>query len=391
MQAVARANRVHEGKNNGLIIDYCGILKNLRKALATFAGHQGGSLIDGDTLQPEVDPVKPEEELLADLVEAVALVRGFLEERRFRLEEIIERTGFARNRAISDAKEVVNESDESRKRFEIMAREVFKKFKACLTVKGVNDYRRQYDAINIIYTSLQADREKADITDIIRELHAVVDEAIEPQTEETPEPELYDISRIDFERLRKEFERSHTKNTIVQNLKDVIEKRLHRMIQQNPLRTTNFQSHYEEIIAAYNQEKDRATIEKTFADLLQFVNALDKESTRALREGLDEETLALFDLLMKPDLSGEDIERLKQVASELLAKLKAEKLRADNWWEKQATRDAVKVEIRDFLWNEETGLPVECYSDQEVDAKAERVYLHIFNVYTSPSSSAFVH
>jgi len=94
---------------------------------------------------------------------------------------------------------------------------------------------------------------------------------------------------------------------------------------------------------------------------------------------------------MKPDLPKQDIERLRQVASELLAKLEAEKLRADNWWEKQATRDAVKVEIRDFLWNEETGLPVECYSDQEVDAKAGQVYLHIFNVYTSPSSSAFVH
>ncbi len=38
MQAIARANRVHEGKNNGLIVDYCGILKQLRKALATFAG-----------------------------------------------------------------------------------------------------------------------------------------------------------------------------------------------------------------------------------------------------------------------------------------------------------------------------------------------------------------
>jgi type I site-specific restriction-modification system R (restriction) subunit len=128
-----------------------------------------------------------------------------------------------------------------------------------------------------------------------------------------------------------------------------------------------------------------------FEELLKFVASLDRESTRALREGLDEETLALFDLLLKPDLSKKEIERLKQVATELLAKLKAEKLRADNWWEKQATRDAVKVEIHDFLWNEETGLPVECYSDQEVDAKVEQVYLHIFNVYTSPSSSAFVH
>ena len=34
MQAIARADRVNEGKNNGLIVDYCGILKSLRQALA---------------------------------------------------------------------------------------------------------------------------------------------------------------------------------------------------------------------------------------------------------------------------------------------------------------------------------------------------------------------
>jgi type I restriction enzyme R subunit len=317
MQAIARANRVHEGKNNGLVVDYCGIVKNLRKALATFAGHQGGSLIDGETPQPEIDPVKPEEELLADLVEAIAFVRSFLEEGGCRLEDIIEKRSFARNRAIIDAKEAVNENDESRKRFEILARQVFKKFRACLTIKGVNDYRRQYDAINIVYASLQADREKADITAIIRELHAVVEGAVEPKTAETgPESSVtYDISRIDFERLRKEFERSPTKNTTVQNLKEAVEKRLHRMVQQNPLRT-NFQQHYEEIIAAYNWEKDRVTIEKMFEELLKFVASLDRESTRALREGLDEEILALFDLLLKPDLSKQDIERLKQVAGE---------------------------------------------------------------------------
>jgi type I restriction enzyme, R subunit len=58
MQAIARANRVNEGKNNGLIVDYCGILKSLRQALATFAG-SGGGVNDG-----EADPVRPEEELL---------------------------------------------------------------------------------------------------------------------------------------------------------------------------------------------------------------------------------------------------------------------------------------------------------------------------------------
>jgi type I restriction enzyme R subunit len=70
MQAIARANRVHGGKNNGLIVDYCGILKNLRQALATFAGRtdsgHGGEGGDGTW-----DPAMPEEELMAELQEAI--------------------------------------------------------------------------------------------------------------------------------------------------------------------------------------------------------------------------------------------------------------------------------------------------------------------------------
>ena len=124
------------------------------------------------------------------------------------------------------AKEAANENDETRKRFEVMCREVFKKFKACINIKGVNAHRAEYDAINIVYKSLQKDRDKADITDIIRQLHQVVDEAIETKpaaarAEDRQQP--FDISKIDFDRLRKEFERSKAKRTTVQNLKQAIE------------------------------------------------------------------------------------------------------------------------------------------------------------------------
>jgi len=256
MQAIARANRVHEGKNNGLVVDYGGILKNLRKALATFGGHAGDQVIDGTEPQPEVDPVKPEEELLGDLEEARCLVQGFLEGQGFRLEAITEKAGFERNKAIVEAKEAINENDETRKRFEILAREFFKKFKACITMKGVNEYRGTYDAVNIVYKSLQKDRDEADITEIIRDLHAIVDEAIDIQPEDGEERQPYDISKIDFDRLRSEFENRHVGlNTAVQTIKDAVEIRLARMMQDNPLRT-DFQQHYESIIADYNSEKD---------------------------------------------------------------------------------------------------------------------------------------
>jgi len=129
-----------------------------------------------------------------------------------------------------------------------MCREVFIKFKACLTISGVNDYRDQYSAINIIYKSLQKDRDQADISDIIKQLHEVIDESITVTQDRVKEPsQPYDISKINFDRLRKEFEHAKTKNTTVQSLKTVIEKKLQRLVQQNPLRT-DFQEHYENII-----------------------------------------------------------------------------------------------------------------------------------------------
>ena len=73
---------------------------------------------------------------------------------------------------------------------------------------------------------------------------------------------------LTFDLLRREFERLPNKQTAVHNLKDAIEKRLARMLAQNPLRT-NFQKRYEEIVAEYNGEKDRVTIETTFEALMR--------------------------------------------------------------------------------------------------------------------------
>ena len=382
MQAIARANRVNENKNNGLIVDYCGVLVHLRQALATFAGTQP----DGDSTP--TDPAKPEEELLSDLAEAIALVRNFLDKRNAPLDDIIEKTGFQRNAAIVACKEAVNENDETRKRFEVMCREVFKKYKACVNVPNVNTYRKDRDAIDIVYKSLQQDRNQADISEIIMELQRVVDAAIEPRLSnvaENPHPEPdedrrpYDISQIDFERLKREFARIRGKNTTVQNLRQAVEQKLQRLMQQNPLRT-DFQHHYEAIVAAYNREKDQITIERTFEALLKLVQELDKEETRAVREGLDEESLAIFDLLKKPNLNAGEIAQIKKVAVSLLKKLKVSKLRVHQWGEKEATRDAVRTSIYDFLFSDKTGLPHK-YTEKDIKTKTEDVFRHIYRAY----------
>ncbi len=156
-------------------------------------------------------------------------------------------------------------------------------------------------------------------------------------------------------------------------------------MRQNPLRT-DFQQHYEAIVSEYNREKDRVTIERTFEDLLTLVQGMDEEENRAVREGLDEESLAIFDLLKKGELNAADIKRIKNVAVRLLETLKAEKLRIDQWRDKESTRDAVRVAIQNFLWSDQTGLPVASYTEDDVQARSNDVFQHVFRVYpTVPS------
>ena len=388
MQAIARANRVSEGKNNGLVVDYCGILKNLRKALATFAGtsDEGRNGDGGDK-----DPTHPPEELLTDLAESIEMIKTFLSDQGFELSQILKSDGFTRNKAIMEAKEAINVDDRTRKQYEVMARAVFKKFKACINFRpDINTYRDDRDAINIIYKSLQKDRQAADISTIMMQLQRMVDEHINVVTVEgAEEPEPYDISKIDFDRLRREFERIQNKNTAVQSLKEAIEKRLVSMLKENPLRT-DFQEHYERLVREYNKEKDRLTIEKTFEALLNIVKDLDDESHRAVEEGLDEESLAIYDLLKKDDLNKREIERVKKVVVSLLDKVKDEIKKIDNWRDKESTRDTIRTNIHHYLYDESTGLPIDSYEDNEIEQISKQVYRHIYRSYPQVPSPIYM-
>ncbi len=147
------------------------------------------------------------------------------------------------------------------------------------------------------------------------------------------------------------------------------------MLLQNPMRT-DFQKHYEEIVADYNSEKDRVTIERTFEALLKIVEDLDEEEQRAVKEGLDEESLALFDLLLKPDLSKQDIARIKKVAEGLNETLQTEISKVQVFYAKQSTRDDVKIRIKDYLWDDKTGLP-ESFNPDEIEEKTDAVFAHV--------------
>lgn len=380
MQTIARANRVNEGKNNGLIIDYIGVLKNLRQALAKYGSGMGD---DGG----EKPPAGTDEDLLNSLKKSIKLTKKHLKESGFNLNELIKANGFKKIALIKDAEEALYATEEIKKKFEILARDVQSKYKSCLFMEGINELIPECDAIKAIYNKIQDNKRETDISHVILELHNVVDEAI--KTENISEgglvpSKLFDISNIDFNRLKEEFKGSKRKNTVLHNMKEQIEQKLEKMIKQNPMRM-DFYKKYKELIEEYNYEKDRAVIEATFEALLKFVNDLSKEEKRAAKEGLEEEDLALFDLLEKPDLDKKDRDKLKEVSNDLLNKLKTLIDDIDNWREKRESQAKVKVVIYDYLINY---LP-EAYDFDEIDKKRDIVYNHFFENYATSTNNTY--
>lgn len=157
------------------------------------------------------------------------------------------------------------------------------------------------------------------------EINKIISDYVEIQ--HTPmmvreEPRRFDISAIDFDLLRKEFAKVHKKNLVMKDLEEVIQQKLDKMLFSNPNRI-NYYERYQQIITDYNSEQDRANIEKTFMDLMDLANQMNQEEQRYAREGFtSDEELSLYDMLFRDDLSKNDIKKLKEVASDLLQRLK---------------------------------------------------------------------
>ncbi len=258
-----------------------------------------------------------------------------------------------------------------------MARQVFIRFKALLMEPSAFAYAERHDNIEAIYKKLEERRDTADVTEVLKELHRIVNEAIRAAApgDDHAERLTVDLSQIDFAKLRDEFaSKVRRKHAALQDIRDVVEKKLAQMLAHNPMRMDYYKK-YQEIIADYNREKDRATVEATFAQLVALANSLDDEQRRAAEEGLSDDELALFDLLFKESISKADRERLKQASKALLSSLQDLLRPMQDWTQKAATQAEVKVFILDTLWQT---LPRPPFTDEETDTIAERVYEYVW-------------
>ena len=377
MQTIARANRVFGEKNNGLIVDYIGIFRNLQKALAIYGTGPGGRL------EPGEEPVQPKDELIKDLRLALNEIDEFCQKLDVDLKILAEERAFERIAAIDEAVDQIMVSDQHRDDFLNKANVVDTLFKAILPDTEASEFYPQAQLVRTMARKIKSLRPEVDISNVTDEIEDVLDKAVKTKDYVIREPGgTYDLSKIDFEALRERFERGK-KRIETEMLRGKVHAKINRMIHRNPHRM-DFMEVYQQMIEEYNAGS--RNVEELFEGLLELAQQLEDEEKRAIRENLSEEELAIFDYLTRPgpDLNEKEKEEVKRIAREMMETLKEEKLVLD-YRKRQQSRAAVKVYIRDMVWE----LP-DVYTETMCREKSDQIYQHVYDKYWGPKQNIYM-
>jgi len=377
MQTIARANRVFGEKVNGLIVDYIGVFRDLQKALAIYGSASGGGVEEGDT------PVQSKEALVEELRDAIAETLQFCSDRGINFDQIQTTTqAFARTKLWNDAVEAILVNDDSKQRYLALTQNVTKLYKAILPDPAAGDFNPTLYTFREITKRIRNLASPVDISEVKAAVEEILDESIGTLKYVIPESnQLIDLSQIDFDALKAQFDKGY-KHTEAEKLKGAITSQLTQMVRLNKSRM-NYLDKFQQMIDEYNAGS--RNVETFFTELVEFAQELKVEDKRAIAENLEEEELAIVDLLTKPDITLSEKEKLdvKKVAKELLETLKQEKLVLD-WRRRQQPKAAVKVAIADIL----DQLP-ESYSIEVYKRKCEEVYQHVYESYSGAGRSIY--
>jgi type I site-specific restriction-modification system R (restriction) subunit len=376
MQTIARANRVFPGKHSGVIVDYANVFASLEKALAIYGAGKGGK-----------NPVRDKQKLVEELRRAVDAAVLFCANRGVILAAIEQlRTGsMERLQRMDEAVNALISPDPLRREFFGHERLVSTLYSAVKPDPAALEFAGRVACVGAIAEAIRTtlNPNPADISGVMGGINQLLDASITGVDMPAKPAPAMDLSKIDFEALRRRFKESKHKNTDLEILKAAIRAQLEKLIRLNKTRT-DFQEKFEELVESYNAGS--RNIEELFEELMRFSRNLSEEQQRHVRENMTEEELVIFDILTRPapDLSADERREVKKVAKLLLERIKA--LLVLDWRKRQSSRARVEDAIEDVL---DIGLPW-IYLPELYQQKCSAVFEHVYESYADQGANIYV-
>jgi type I restriction enzyme R subunit len=359
MQTIARANRVTSyqingiTKTNGEIVDYYNVFRNMKKALRDYAQGQEGL---------DEPPVKEKAELFRLLDNAIQQGMTFCLEREVALSEILQSNDtFKKVDQFNQFADTLLANDEWRKTFNVYENTITALYEACKPEILGKDVVRQVAIFQYLRGVIDSIIEQKDVDAVSLRIGKLLDISVVVNSSKTPgiqqeDPRYlpikkgrsWDLSRIDFEKLRQDFKEAHYKNIEIADLRVFIQHKLDQMLQENRTRT-DFAQRLQQIIDTYNA--GGSSNEHYFDELMKFTQAMKDEDERPIREGLTKDELELFDLLKKDKMTQEETKKVKLAARSLLHRLlnQPPKVLVQDWYRDSQSRKVVRATVEQVL------------------------------------------
>src|SRR5581483_2384467 len=377
MQTIARANRVYPGKHSGTIVDYANVFASLERALAIYAQGRGGNM-----------PVRDKKTLVEELRKAVADATAFCKRHDVDLAKIEGTTAekFERAQAVEDGANLLLAPENIKRDFLARARLVDALYSAVKPDPVAVQFAARCGSIRALADYIRNLNDPPDISRVMQGINDLLNRSIGAQPFTIKDKGSgyagIDLSKIDFEKLAKRFDKKKPTSSDLERLKAAVKAQLERMVRLNRTRA-DYIDKFEVLIEAYNSGS--RNIEEIFKDLLALTQELTNEQGRHVREHLSEEELTILDILTRPgpELSGEERDEVKKVARQLLARLQS--ILVIGWRQKLQARAKVRLEIENAL---DEGLPP-AYTKELFESKCGVIFEHVFEAYQGEGHSVF--
>ena len=375
MQAIARANRVYPGKPCGIIVDYVNVFKYMKKALTEYATGDDGTEF----------PAKDIDQLIVLIDSAVDEADEFLLGLGIDLGAMLaEASTLDRLDLLRDAYNTVLSNDENKDKFKVILNTLMNLYEASRPeIFEKNWNNDKFAPLAYLYGLFCHTINDEKIKRARIRMAQVLDTSVSSQQAEDNDEgfvihqgKVIDLSKVDVEELKKEIKVAKYKAIEIDDLKAFIEQALQQMLTRNCTRQ-RFSQRYRNIIDRYNAGGSEN--EDYYEQLLQLIEDLKLEERRPDAEGLTEEELEIYDLLIAgKKLTREDEQKVKLSAKNLFKKLTTEKdqLMVVDWYKDEQPRAKVKTAIETSL---DADLPVS-YDKETFAAKIELLLTHFIDM-----------
>lgn len=338
IQTISRVNRVYEGKDKGLIVDYIGIKNNMNKALAKYTNFETEEF---EGVEQSITIVKDQLEVLSQMFH------------NFNSHDFFYGSPKAQLECLNRATEYVQLSEELELRFMAAVKRMKQAFNLCSASDAFSDKDKDYIHFYIAVRSVLFKLTKGDAPDIAQ-MNARVRKLLEGTIQSDGIEELFETGKhisIDIfsDEYMDKINAMQLPNTKVKILQRLLSQAIEEFKRVNKIIGVEFAERLKKIVDDYNnRRRDEAYANEVLDDIAEQLATLlqelkvEKDSFKSM--GIDYEEKAFYDIL-KAVARKYEFEYPDEKMKELSQKIKAivdDKARYTDW----STREDIKANLQ---------------------------------------------